>query len=167
MYIFILKQDLVGEFFCSYLTSHKTMYKWDNSVSGLFAMDIGVGQGSGLSLVLSGLYISLVLKLFSFKPILKEVQLLSYVDDGTILTQSTCLVQNLPKLTAAYRVIFRLLMALGLVLEHDKSEVYHFSRLRGESHPLMDLGFAPYMGATPPWNPNFTGGTWASTSTTP
>jgi len=77
---------VLGNFFCSYLTGHKTMYKWDNSVSGLFTVDIGVGQGSGLSLVLLGLYIGLVLKLFSFKPISKEVQLLSYVDDGTILT---------------------------------------------------------------------------------
>ena len=60
---------VVGNFFCSYLTGHKTMYKWDDFVSRLFATDIGVGQGSGLSLVLSGLYISPILKLFSFEPI--------------------------------------------------------------------------------------------------
>ena len=105
--------------------------------------------GSGLSPVLLGLYIGPVMQLFSFEPILKEVRLLSYVDDGTILTQSTHLVQNLPKLKAAYGVTFRLLMALGLVLEHDKSEVFHFSWLRGESHPPIDLGFAPYTGDTP------------------
>ena len=75
--------------------------------------------------------------------------LLSYVNDGTILTQSTHLAQNLPKLTAAYGVIYRLLTALGLVLEHDKSEVFHFSRSRGESHPPIDLGFALYTGDTP------------------
>jgi len=57
-------------------------------------------------------------------------------------------VQNLPKLTKAYGIIYRLLTALGLVLEHDKSEVYHFSRSRGESHPPINLGFTPYMGAT-------------------
>jgi len=64
---------VVGNFFCSYLTGHKTMYKWDDFVSGLFAMDIGVGQGSGLSLVLSGLYIGPVLQLFSFELISREV----------------------------------------------------------------------------------------------
>ena len=48
---------VVGNFFHSYLTGCKTMYKWDNSVSGLFAPDIGVGQASGLSPVLLGLYI--------------------------------------------------------------------------------------------------------------
>ena len=57
--------------------------------------------------------------------------------------------QNLPKLTVAYGVIYRLLTALGLVLEHDKSEVFHFSRSRGELHPPIDLGFAPYTGDTP------------------
>jgi len=122
--------------------------------------------GSGLSPVLLGLYIGPVMQLFSFEPILKEVRLLSYVDDGTILTQSTHLVQNLPKLKAAYGVTFRLLMALGLVLEHDKSEVFHFSWLRGESHPPIDLGFAPYTGDTP-LGPKLYCGTWASTLTTP
>jgi len=140
---------VLGEFFHSYLTGRKTMYKWDDSVSRLFAADIGVGQGSGLSPVLSGLYIGPVMQLFSFEPISKEVQLLSYVDDGTVLTQSTHLVQNLPKLKKAYGVIYRLLTALGLVLEHDKSEVFHFSRSWGESHPPIGLGFAPYTGDSP------------------
>ena len=125
------------------------MYRWDDFMSRLFAVDIGVGQRSGLSPVLSGLYIGLVIKLFSFKPILKEVQLLSYVNDMTILTQSPSLTQNLPHLTEAYGVIYRLLMALGLILEHDKSEVYHFSWSRGELHPPIDLSFSPYMGDTP------------------
>jgi len=87
---------VVGAFFCSYLTGHKTMYKWDDFVSGLFAADIGVGQGSGLSPALSGLYIGPVLKLFSFESISREVQLLFYIDNGTILTQSPSLSQNLP-----------------------------------------------------------------------
>jgi len=71
------------------------------------------------------------------------------VDDGTVLTQSTHLVQNLPKLKKAYGVIYRLLTALGLILEHDKSEVFHFSRSWGESHPPIGLGFAPYTGDSP------------------
>ena len=95
------------------------------------------------------LYIGPVLKLFSFEPKSREVQLLLYVDDGTILTQSPTLSLNLSKLTKAYGVIYWLLTALGLVLEHDKSEVYHFSWSRGKSHPPIDLGFAPYMGDTP------------------
>jgi len=71
------------------------------------------------------------------------------VDNGTILNQSTHLMQNLPKLKLAYGVIFQLLTALGFILEHDKSEVYHFSRSRGESHPSIDLGFTPYTRDTP------------------
>jgi len=48
----------VGNFFQLYITGCKTMYKWDDFVSGPFTVDIRVGQGSGLSPVLSGLYIS-------------------------------------------------------------------------------------------------------------
>ena len=39
--------------------------------------------------------------------------------------------------------------ALRLVLEHDKSEVFHFSRARRFNAPSIDLGFAPFTGATP------------------
>jgi len=134
------------------------MYKWDDFMSGLFAADIGVGQGSGLSLVLSGLYIGLVLQLFTLELISREVRLLSYIDDRTILTQSTHLSQNLPKLTVAYSIIFRLLTALGLVLEHNKSEVFHFSRSWGESHPPLTLVSPPIWG-TPYLALSCTGGT--------
>ena len=51
------------------------MYKWDDFLSGLFATDIGVGQGSGLSPVLSGLYIGPVIKLFSLKPSVAKARL--------------------------------------------------------------------------------------------
>ena len=38
---------------------------------------------------------------------------------------------------------------LGLVLEHEKSEAFHFSRKHEDSNPLVDLGYAPYTGNTP------------------
>jgi hypothetical protein len=38
---------------------------------------------------------------------------------------------------------------MGLVLEHNKSEGFHFSRKHGDSNPDIDLGYAPYTGATP------------------
>ncbi|CAA7267882.1 unnamed protein product [Cyclocybe aegerita] len=36
-----------------------------------------------------------------------------------------------------------------LVLEHDKTELFHFSRRRDAYNPSLDLGYAPHTGATP------------------
>ena len=54
--------------------------------------------------------------------------LLSYVDDGTIMVQSKDIDTNLTRLKDAYWVMEKLLTNSGLVLKHDKSEVFHFSR---------------------------------------
>ncbi len=49
--------------------------------------DVGVGQGSGLSPVLSALYIAPVMKLYHIRASeFLDTTLLSYVDDGTIIT---------------------------------------------------------------------------------
>ncbi|KXN87981.1 hypothetical protein AN958_07856 [Leucoagaricus sp. SymC.cos] len=45
--------------------------------------------------------------------------------------------------------MFDLFVAFGLVLEHDKSELFHFSRRKGDDNPPIDLGYAPYTGDTP------------------
>ncbi|CAA7267598.1 unnamed protein product [Cyclocybe aegerita] len=37
----------------------------------------------------------------------------------------------------------------ALVLEHDKTELFHFSRRRDAYNPSLDLGYAPHTGATP------------------
>jgi hypothetical protein len=87
---------------------------------------MGIGQGSALSPVLSALYIALVLKIFSGLEIGWKVDLMSDVDDGTFIAQSARLEDNLPLLTEAYGVIFQAFTSLGLVLEHNKSEVFHF-----------------------------------------
>ncbi|KXN82409.1 hypothetical protein AN958_02581 [Leucoagaricus sp. SymC.cos] len=45
--------------------------------------------------------------------------------------------------------MFDLFVAFGLVLEHDKSELFHFSHHKGDDNPPIDLGYAPYTGDTP------------------
>jgi len=45
--------------------------------------------------------------------------------------------------------VFQLIAALGLVLEHEKSEAFHFSRKHEDSNPPVDLGYAPHTGNTP------------------
>ena len=49
---------VVVNFFRSYLVGRFTTYRWDSFSSGRYPADVGVGQGSALSPVLSALYIT-------------------------------------------------------------------------------------------------------------
>jgi hypothetical protein len=139
---------VLGPFLRSYLVGRRTTYKWDSFMSDPFAADVGVGQGSAMSPVLSALYLTLIMRRFRASDVGRKVDLMSYVDDGTIIAQSRRVEDNLPLLKEAYGWLFRAFESLGLVLEHDKSEVFHFSRARSFVGPAIDLGYAPYTGAT-------------------
>ncbi|CAA7267584.1 unnamed protein product [Cyclocybe aegerita] len=54
------------------------------------------------------------------------MMLLSFVDDGTILAQSKQLNDNNVGLHKAYKIIYLLFVAFALVLEHNKTELFHF-----------------------------------------
>jgi len=45
--------------------------------------------------------------------------------------------------------VFQLTAALGLVLEHEESEAFHFSRKHEDLNPPVNLGYALYTGNTP------------------
>ena len=137
----------VCDFIADYLVGRSTRYAWEGELSPPFETNVGVGQGSALSPILSALYLAPVLWQASIEA--PEAALMSYVDDGTIIVQSKTWDANLTKLRSAYSVVFELTQALGLVLEHDKSEVFHFSRKSGDANPLVDLGYAPFTGDTP------------------
>ena len=137
----------VVEFFKSYLVGRKTQYSWNGDTSPEVEADVGMGQGSALSPVILAIYLSPLLWQFQLEA--EEAFIMSYVDDGTIIVQSPTWGENLTKLKAAYKVVFELTESLGLVLEHDKLEVFHFSRKSGDFNPPVDLGFAPFTGETP------------------
>jgi hypothetical protein len=144
------KQGFVPEvvaFFRSYLVDRFTCYAWDNDLSLEFPSSIGVGQGSALSPILSALCLAPLLKEFEHR--VRVVVLISYVNDSTIIVQSDTWDKNLVKLKSAYKIVFELTQSMGLVLEHSKSEGFHFSRKHGDSNPDIDLGYAPYTSATP------------------
>jgi len=48
----------VVKFFLNYLVDRKTKYFWNNFSSSQFYVNVGVGQGSALSPILSALYLS-------------------------------------------------------------------------------------------------------------
>jgi len=85
---------LVVDFFASYLVGRSMSYMWNTFVSDLRLADVGVGQGSALSPVLSALFIAPIMKLFKLRAIRLGSTLLFYVDDGTAIAQSKSLDDN-------------------------------------------------------------------------
>jgi hypothetical protein len=99
----------VCNFFSSYLSNRSTQFLWNGILSPLFDCMVGVGQGSALSPVLLALYIALVMHGFQTHPSSAGCDILSYVDDSTIITQSKSLLSNLEPLKKAYWVVDGLL----------------------------------------------------------
>jgi hypothetical protein len=66
--------------------------------------------------------------------------ILSYIDDGTLIVQMKSWSSNLCILREAYGIMFDLLSEFGLVLKHNKSKLFHFSRKPGDNNLLLDFG---------------------------
>ena len=47
--------------------------------------------------------------------------------------------KTLPELTSSYSIVSDLMAFFGLVMEHDKSEIFYFSRAHNNSNPELDL----------------------------
>ncbi|KAJ2911570.1 hypothetical protein MD484_g8847, partial [Candolleomyces efflorescens] len=133
-------------FFESYLVNRSTSYTWNRFTSPQMGADVGVGQGSALSPVLSALVIAPVMKIFRTRSVGTGCTLISYVDDGDIIVQSESIDTNCVMLRHAYEIVFALMTGSGLALEHDKTELFHFTRARSGFDTPIDLGYAPYTG---------------------
>ncbi|CAA7267352.1 unnamed protein product [Cyclocybe aegerita] len=98
MFMAVLRKQgfspVLVEFFAAYLIGRSTIYCWNTFQSDLRSADVGVGQGSALLPVISGLFIAPVMKLFYIKAAPLNTMLLSFVDDRTILAQSKQLDDN-------------------------------------------------------------------------
>ena len=84
------KADLnpkVTVFFTDYLARRKTNYMWNNLSSPTYEVNVGVGQESALSPILSALYLSPLLYILEnhLKILNIPVSLISFVDDGLII----------------------------------------------------------------------------------
>jgi hypothetical protein len=141
--------EKVIQFFSSYLVNRETSYHWGEFSSPKMNADVSVGQGSALSPIESALYFAPVLAIFNQRAAHLDVTVLSYVDDGTLIVQSKSWESNMCVLREVYGIMFDLLTKFGLVLEHDKLELFHFSRKPGDDNPSLDLGYQPYTEGNP------------------
>ena len=141
--------SVVTKFFASYLVDQFTAYMWGSFCSSPRQADIRMGQGSALSPILSALYIAPVMKLYHMNPVSLKMSLLLFVDDGTVAAQSKSLDENIETLKEAYTLLLSLFVALGLVLEHSKTEYFIFDQSHSDYSPPLDLGYALYTGDNP------------------
>jgi len=127
----------VVNFFANYLIGRKTNYFWNNFTSPMFDVNVRVGQGSALSPILSALYLLPFLYIIEnrLKNLKIPISIISFVDDGLFISQSKLLHVSNCHLFCSYNVITNLLKKFGLIVEHSKTEVFHFNRSQGTFNP--------------------------------
>ena len=131
----------VVAFFKSYLSNKHTIYNQNNFIFFSFSTSVGVDQGLALSPILFAMYIAPIFYLFEKCtknleiPLL--VSLLFFVNDSLLISQEKSYKKSLAILVCSYSIIFCLFIAFGLVLEHEKSEVFHFSRARNDTNLFL------------------------------
>jgi len=111
-------------------------------MSPAFNINVRVGQGSALSSILSVLYLSPFI--YNLENRLKNlkipISIISFVDDGLFISQSNSFDISNSCLFCSYNVLTNLLKKFGLVVEHSKTEIFHFNRSHGAFNPLsLDL----------------------------
>ena len=129
-------------FFSNYLVNRKTQYYWNNFSSNSFDINIEVSQGLALSPILSAFYLMLLFHILEnfLKNLNLQISILSFVNDRLVITQNKSFNGSNFQLFCSYNVTFNLLSQFGLWVEHSKTEVFHFSRSRGNFNLLpLDL----------------------------
>ena len=127
----------VVNFFSNYLINRKTNYLWNSFSSPIFNINVGVGQDSALSPILSALYLSPLLYILEkwLKNLKIPISIISFVDDGLLISQDKFFDMSNLHLFYSYNVMSNLLDKFGLIVEHLKNEVFHFSRSYGPFNP--------------------------------
>ena len=137
----------VTSFFANYLIRQRTNYLWNDFSSPIFDVNIGVGQESALSPILSTLYLSPFLYILEnrLKNLRIPISILSFVDDGLFIAQNKSFDISNSHFFYSYNVLSKLLDSFGLIIEHSKTEIFHFSRSQGAFNPLS-LDLSPIRG---------------------
>ena len=132
----------IVQFFSNYLGEKRTHYFWNNFSLPSSNINVGVGQGSALSPILSALYLSPFLHILEnqLKNLKIPISFSLFVDNGLLVTQSKYFQLSNSHLFCSYNVASNLLSDFGLVVEHSKTKIFHFSRSIGLfNSPPLDL----------------------------
>jgi len=108
----------------------------------IFNINVGVGQSSALLPILSALYLLLFIYILEkcLKNLKNLVSIISFVDNGLFISQSNSFDISNSRLFCSYNVLTNLLKKFGLVVEHSKTENFHFNRSQGIFNPpSLDL----------------------------
>ena len=127
----------VTSFFEDFLVRRKTNYVWNKFSSPTYEVNVGVGQGSALSPILSTLYLSPLLYILEkrLKILNIPISLISFVDDGLFISQNKSIDVSNSQLFCSYNVLSGLLDKFGLNIEHSKTETFHFNRSHETFNP--------------------------------
>ena len=115
---------------------------WNDFSSPQLDINVGVSQRSALSPILSSLYLSLFLYILEnrLKNLRIPVSILFFVDDGLIIAQNKSFDISNSQLFYSYNVLTKLLDSFGLIIEHSKTEIFHFSQSQCVFNPpSLDL----------------------------
>ena len=128
----------VSYFFGNYLVGRKTRYCWNNFSSPFFDINIEVRQSSTLSPIWLALYLSPIFYIFEkrVKTLEIPVPVLSFIDNGLLISQKKSLLISKSNLFCNYYIMFYLLEQFGLFIEQGKTEIFHFSKSHGIFDPL-------------------------------
>ena len=132
----------ISLFFSNYIVGRKTCYSWNGFTSSSFSVDVGVGQRSALFSILSALFITLIFYIFEkrIKNLNIPVSFHSFINNELFISQERSFIKMNANIFCSYNIISLLLDQFGLVVEHGKTEIFHFSKLHRIFNPLaLDL----------------------------
>ena len=134
--------DWIVSFFMNYFIDRKMNYYWNNFMSPVFNINVGVGQSSALSPILSALYLLPFIYILEkhLKNLKIPISVIFFVDNGLFISQSKSFDILDSHIYCSYNILTNLLEKFGLIVEHSETEIFHFNRFHGIfNSSLLDL----------------------------